>query len=59
MSIQRIVLAYQNRAGGLHEITDFWIDDYAHSEELERDAAESLNEFLNTENVFHDTNADD
>ena len=58
MSVKRIVLCYENRAGKLHEVTDFWIDDYAHSEELERELAESLTEFLDTEGVFHGSDED-
>lgn len=60
MSVKRIVLCYENRAGKLHEVSDFWIDDYAHPEELERELAESLNEFIETEGVFRDDpDADD
>jgi hypothetical protein len=63
MSVKRIVLCYENRAGKLHEITDMWIDDYSYPEMLIEDVTEALDEFLDTEGVFHakddDPDADD
>ena len=59
MSVKRIFIAYENQYGKLHEITDYWLDEYVSISSLNDDVTESLTEFLETKGVFNDTDADD
>ena len=54
MKPKRILIAYENNYGKMHEIADFWIDDYTYQDMLAEDVNDSLEEFLDTKGVFRD-----